>query len=321
MKVHLPPAPTTVSGIARLAVLLCFTGMTLASPAAQSAPFAVAIARFDGSLVPFASHRDGEWQRAWPEADQERVGRLAIEAIPSVWQKRGEPVPTRWTAWPSAGGKPIQATVRGVEIVEAHCGAQIALKTNLPTAEVDHHGGKFGIAVDSTAVTIGFIEEVKTGDPAWATAESAVFEAFSRLEATEIARLGRQAQRAVSSSRPTIRVLYRETDSARSPLYFVAERKHVEASAQDPACQGVTVITGWLARSDDGSIKVLTSTTFLTDCDQKTVRTGQPLGAIRDSGRIFWILQEHGYEDESYVIAEIRAGDVRYAIEVSGGGC
>ena len=55
----------------------------------------------------------------------------------------------------------------------------------------------------------------------------------------------------------------------------------------------------------DGSLTLLDSKTFLTDCDGKEVRTAVPLAALRMSGLWFWILQEHGYEDETYVIAEI----------------
>jgi hypothetical protein len=44
------------------------------------------------------------------------------------------------------------------------------------------------------------------------------------------------------------------------------------------------------------------------------------LAAFRVSDRLFWVLQEHGYEDETYVIAEIGPSEVRYQIEVNGGG-
>ena len=57
------------------------------------------------------------------------------------------------------------------------------------------------------------------------------------------------------------------------------------------------------------------------DCDAKEVRTGLPLAAFRVSGQLFWVLQEHGYEDETYLIAEIREPELRYPIEVNGGGC
>ena len=50
-------------------------------------------------------------------------------------------------------------------------------------------------------------------------------------------------------------------------------------------------------------------------------RRAFPLAALRVSGQLFWVLQEHGYEDETYLIAEIGQAHVRYPIEVNGGGC
>ena len=55
-----------------------------------------------------------------------------------------------------------------------------------------------------------------------------------------------------------------------------------------------------------------------------TSRRGAPVcrfAAIRVAGQVFWVLQEHGYEDETYLIAEIRQREIRYPIEVNGGGC
>lgn len=56
-------------------------------------------------------------------------------------------------------------------------------------------------------------------------------------------------------------------------------------------------------------------------CDAKEARRGLPLAALRVSDRLFRVLQEHGYEDETYVIAEVGPSDVRYRIEVNGRGC
>ena len=81
------------------------------------------------------------------------------------------------------------------------------------------------------------------------------------------------------------------------------------------------MMTGWLVPTDDGTFKLLDPKVFLTDCDAKEARNGVPLAAFRVSGRSFWVLQEHGYEDETYLIVDIRASAVRYPIEVNGGGC
>ena len=57
--------------------------------------FALAIVRLDGALVPFAAFNGGRWEPAWPEADR-ATGVTDINNVPSVWRRRGEPVPTLW---------------------------------------------------------------------------------------------------------------------------------------------------------------------------------------------------------------------------------
>jgi len=80
-------------------------------------------------------------------------------------------------------------------------------------------------------------------------------------------------------------------------------------------------MTGWLVPAEGNTFSLVNPEVFFTDCDGKGVRVAEPLAALRLSDLQFWILQEHGYEDESYVIAEIRAAKIRYPIRVSGGGC
>jgi hypothetical protein len=45
------------------------------------------------------------------------------------------------------------------------------------------------------------------------------------------------------------------------------------------------------------------------------------LAAVHVQGQLFWILQERGYEDETYVVVDIRPAGVRHVIDVNGGGC
>jgi hypothetical protein len=46
-----------------------------------------------------------------------------------------------------------------------------------------------------------------------------------------------------------------------------------------------------------------------------------PLAAVHVDGRRFWVLQELGYQSETWVIAEVQPAAVRYVLEVNGGGC
>ncbi len=72
---------------------------------------------------------------------------------------------------------------------------------------------------------------------------------------------------------------------------------------------------------DADSLAIQDPKVFVTDCDAKEARTALPLAAVRVAGRLFWVMEEDGYEDERYVIAEIRPTGVQYAIKVNGGGC
>ena len=320
---RLEPAPLrSTVGLDRMRhpVRVVFAVLIISSAAAQSQTFTVAIVRTDGALVPFAAYDAGRWERAWPEADEATHIR-AVDSVPSVWRRRGHNVPDVWRVWPASGATPIQARIQGIEVVEAHCSNQVALKTNLSRTKAEHPL-KFGIALDTSSVAVDAVEEVRRSDSAWAAAERAVRASFSRLEIAQAARNGEQLPRETPVPVTEITALFREPKSPRSPLYFVAAKKYRTArSPQDSQCSASTRMTGWLVPSDDGTFTMLDAKVFLTDCDGKEARTGRPLAAFRVSDQLFWVLQEHGYEDETYLIAEIRESEVRYPIEVNGGGC
>lgn len=148
---------------------------------------------------------------------------------------------------------PIDAKVNGLEVAEAHCSGQVALKTNLPRSNVEHPL-KFGVAVDRSSVVVGTVERVRRSDSVWAAAERAVLANFSRLETAQAARNGEQLPRENPMPAIQITALYREAKSARSPLYFVAEKKYrTPRFPQDPQCSTLTIVTGWLVPTDGGS--------------------------------------------------------------------
>ena len=126
----------------------------------QPQRFTLAIVGDDGRLVPFAAYDGGRWEKAWPEADEEPGGTPTLDNVPSVWRTRGDPVPLVWQVRPATGASPVQAHVKGVGNVEAHCGVQAALTTDLPAVKTEHPL-KYGVAVDSK-LPLGSIEEVRS---------------------------------------------------------------------------------------------------------------------------------------------------------------
>jgi hypothetical protein len=300
--------------------LLMAVALLVPTAGAEPRRFVLAIVRLDGRVVPFASYDGHRWERAWPDAVEAIVGTPTIDNTPSVWRKRGDRVPTVWHVWPASGASPIRARVSGVEVVEAHCSGQVALKTDLPAVKGEH-ALKFGVAVDSPSVSVNAIGELRRSGVLRRAAERTVVVEFSKLEAAQAQADG--ASLPVETPAPVVRItsLYRQAGSPRSPLYFVAEKKYRTPHVQDPGCAALTIMTGWLVPTDAGTLILRDPRVFLTDCDAKELRTALPLAALRVSKRLFWVLQEHGYEDETYVLAEIGPSEVRYRIEVNGGGC
>jgi hypothetical protein len=80
-------------------------------------------------------------------------------------------------------------------------------------------------------------------------------------------------------------------------------------------------MSGWLVRSATGALTVLHPKVFVTDCDGKETRTLFPLGALRAGARSFWVMQEHGWEDEAFLLLEVGPSNVGQVMRVEGGGC
>src|SRR3954471_7780842 len=116
---------------------LVLAAMVITSAAAQGQRFTVAIVRSDGALVPFAAYDAGRWERAWP-APEEATDIKAVDNVPSVRSRRGGRVPDVWRVWPASGAPGVHVHVNGVEVVEAYCERQIALRTDLSSTKVQH---------------------------------------------------------------------------------------------------------------------------------------------------------------------------------------
>lgn len=197
-----------------------------------------------------------------------------------------------WHVWSAAAAQPTTARVSGVDQVESHCSVVRALATDLPTHATPPHTYPLTLAIaieasaDLPAGSLHTISTMPRADPGWKAAERIV--------------------------RLPITALYRDTSDARSPMYVVAERRRGNH---------VTILTGWLIPDAAGTLKLRARAVFEGNSEVKEARTAVPLAALHLSGQLFWILQELGYENENYVIANIRAATVRPVLAVDGGGC
>jgi hypothetical protein len=305
----------------RLRLSLALAVVLTATGSAQPQRFALAIVRLDGRLVPFAAYESGRWQRAWPEADEAvDVDGKPMPEMPTIWRRHGRSIPATWHAWPAAGGRPIEVHTHGLEIVEAHCQTQVALATDLPEMKAEHPL-KFGVAVDAN-LPLRSIQSVSRSDAAWSTAERAVRANFSKLEAAQVKESLESWRRESPPPRIKIRELYRESSVADSLMYFVAEKQYRRArNPHDPSCGAATIIAGWLVLTQTGTWAIWDPRVFLTDCDEKEASTAWPMASLQVSGRLFWVLQQHGWEDEHYIVVEIGQSAIQSEIDFRAGGC
>lgn len=310
----------------RTGTILVLAALVVSTAGAQPRRFVVAIVRLDGRLVPFAAWNGTEWERAWLGGYDGVAGTPAVDDVPSVWSRRGERVPRAWRVWPAAGGGPIPARVRSAEIVEAHCDGQIALKTDLPEPKRKDPEviieGRFGVAMHDSAIPVSAIVQLPRSHVLWRRAEQVVRAGFDARETAQAQAAHRQLPRRHPIPAVRLSKLYRQAGSSRSALYFEAERSYPTGPFfGDRTCPSRTIMTGWLGQAGAGALTLLDPRVFVTDCDLKEPRIGLPLAALRVANRSFWILQEHGYEDETYHVVEVGSSEVREAIKVDGGGC
>jgi hypothetical protein len=286
---------------------------------AQSPSLTVAIVRPDGYLVPFAAYVSGRWERAWPEADEGNLHNPTLANTPSIWRRLGQPVPKIWQVWATPGARPSQARVTGIDAQESGCQIQIALKTDL--LSLPDEGTPDRLALD-TKRPVNTIEDVRQSDPTWQSVERVIARELSERETAQARK--DSVQIPAESPTPPVRIthLYREAHIPRSAMYFVAEKQYqTERNRADAGCKARTIMTGWLIATAGRQMAISSPRIFLSDCDGKAVRVATALAALHVGSRVFWILEENGYEDIEYMVIEITAAGVRRHLAVNGGSC
>jgi hypothetical protein len=157
-----------------------------------------------------------------------------------------------------------------------------------------------------------------------------------RLQALLVAEVARSEMAAIRSSRKDADAVLaprRDADRAyqlncvgtgkddRELCSFEASRRLGSGPSEiDPGCDDIVVVQGWFASSPK-EVTLLQANAKLTDCDAKELRTATPLILISADARTFVVVREHGYEDESFAVFELRGDRLHSVLEVPGGGC
>jgi len=330
----LPPEPGVYSAPVRarliraLAAGAVVVGVGAALHAADSGtpgPFAVAVLRRDGIIVPFAAFDGKRWSSPWPPPAVDLTVPIGLSAVPSKWWG---PAKRALDHWQALLGTPAEAprtlNVVQPDWIETHCQRQIGLRTDYrPAAVVPARTAqpypKDGIAVSPPQA----IEPIAIVPPEGADAQRiapALLEAFNRAERLVEGRFGHTVKRrAREGVVPTVEAVYAFGDEPR--IYYVEAARVYRQLGQPPdACAQMAFGTGWFVQEGD-QVRSLLTVVDLLNCDRLGASYMLPLGVVRIGSRVFWLAQFSGYDHERFVVLEMKAKAVEAALSVWGGGC
>lgn len=326
--------------LVRIVAIVAALATTLVADEAAVAPFALAVVRQDGTLLPFTTWDGTRFVNAWPVPAKAVDTPITLDAIPKRWWQKLPPV-TTWHLWQlDSASSEVQATAP--TWLPAHCLQAVGLRTNMklagpPPPPTVQPYPKVGVA-SSRRLEFQPIAIVDVKGPVSTALEATLLPGFEQAEEAEVKRWltnGWRHPYEVEARRRvplTVEALYRTPIEGGSFLYFYeavkryAPRPGEAISNPDPAakaCEVATFTRGWFRTGlTDAKITVGESETVLTGCDYQSVDVMFPLASLKQGGRTLWIVQLSGWGRESYAILDpLRDRGMATLTQTSGGNC
>lgn len=296
-------------------------------PSAADSPrdaFAVAVVRRDGVLIPFAAFDGKRWTNSWPPPRLDLQIPVTIGSVPKSWWGPTPPLP-EWQIWPlDRTGDPQTVKVTQPDWIDAHCVRQIGLRTNYrsalpvpPPAEQPYPKDALAISPPHAIERIEVISAGTDGASALASGLRGRFNGAERETASYFDHpVGRQIREAIE---PEIEAMYTFGDAP--PAYYVEASRRYPMPGQRECL--VAFGTGWFVRdvSNGARAKWHEMAVDLLPCNKYGATYMLPLGAIRAAGRTFWLVQYAGWNNERYVVIDVKNNRVEAMVSTWGGGC
>ncbi|MGH9942888.1 MAG: hypothetical protein ACRD9R_11095 [Pyrinomonadaceae bacterium] len=304
--------------------------------------FMVGVLKANGTLVPFAEYRRGVWWNPWPEptspAESNEVGPKSLGDHPEPWFQQCEKAPTTWYFW-SAADSPLVLKTSGTLQVENHSQTNWALMTDYPkkqNAEKDSCHDYVGMALNVDLKVDGMVEIEKNSDEA-SKIIAYLKPIFSEVEASELSRLAAEptlreffaVRRFPLPSEERAKVELTLTKLYRSKplidgqhIYYFEVEKHYQkpVGANDRDCFNVSLFSGWIMKDKDSALDILNESFGLTNCDGKERGNSvEWFSVVTLNMQTFLLAVEHGWEDESYTIYELKDHGLTRVLETLGG--
>jgi hypothetical protein len=282
--------------------------------------FGAGVLRRDGIIIPFAAFDGKRWRNAWPMPTLELTIPIDLRGIPSRWWGPTSAL-DHWQAW--TGGEPQNLRVVQPDWIEAHCLRQIGLRTDYRPAEpapprTEQPYPKDGLVI-SPAQPVERIAIVPPESDEARGLLNAVHEAFNKAErATEESWGHPVSRRAREGRAPDLDAIYAFGDFPR--IYYVESIRRYRLLGQTADCEAVGFGTGWFAQEDD-KVSPLQMTVDLLRCDRRGANYMLPLGAMRIDRTLYWLAQFAGWNNERYVVIEIKPKTVEAVVSAWGGSC
>jgi hypothetical protein len=289
--------------------------------ARSDVPFTVGVLRRDGVIVPFARFDGRRWREVWPQPQNDPEVPIDIRDVPKRWWGPAGPAST-WLA-SIVGGTSVTLHVKQPDVVRAYCLRQIGLRTDYEPAEPvppfdAHPFPKDGLAV-APPRDVEPVQILDPDSPELALLQPFVTRAFNNTERQIDQSEGHPIQQKTrEATAPRIEAAYAYGDRPR--YYYVEAAREYRVERKSDACKAAAVGHVWIAR--DGSVySVLPTYVVVQDCARSSARYMNPLGVVHAGGKLFWLAQFAGWDDESYYVIAVSPRTVETALVRSGGTC
>lgn len=299
------------------------------------AGFLVAVLRADGALVPFAQYGNGGFYNPWPKPQPcqgctDEIYPHSLGGLPKPWFVQGGRMPRRWYFRSPNGALTVLKALKIAE-VENHSQKNWAVRTDFPHEPVkSSHHRNVGVAITANIRIESMIESKPEPDGL----TSFIQEVFDAEETEKIERLATDdplgtaslfrfglPESAAERKRAEKKTKFYRSESPINGeyLYYFQARKEYEIPRLANSGH-VSLFSGWASveARQGGQLGLIRSEIVFTDTDMKGPTTSLPLGILKLSGRTFIFVEEHGWEDESYVVLELNGG-IHRLLETFGG--
>jgi len=301
--------------------LLLALGAAVAAADAPGAVFGVGVLRRDGIIIPFGAFDGKRWSNNWPSPQNDLTVPINVRDVPSRWWGPTRALQT-WQAWTGEAAQSLR--VLQPDWIEARCLRQIGLRTDYRPVEpapprTTQPYPKDGLAV-SPPQPVEPIAIVRPESEEARALLNAVQEAFNKAERATEDEWGHPVSRRAREGRePDLDAVYAFGDYPR--IYYVeAIRRYRILGQTADDCEAVGFGTGWFMK-EGYNVRPLQMTVDLLRCDRRGANYMLPLGAMRIERTLYWLVQFAGWNNERYVVVEIKQKTVEAVVSTWGGSC